>query len=479
MHFFRRICAVIIGLVISTNSFAQYSSSSTSVQFRHNIFTEALQIAKAQDKHVFIDTYAKWCIPCKKMDKVFRDPEVASYFNAHFINVKVDMDQKSIADQVRLKYDVFFLPTLLMLDNDGNVLFRSDNQILTALEMVGIAKAINQSPEERAAQYAADQQRREQTRINSQPVVQNTQNSLKTVSPTVKPSKDAVVISEDKMLTKSPHTGATVLADRPKINDSDYSENPDEKVLFKLDTNGDIPDDMELPPELMYELSYFKLRQMDGSHYNMAKRYLDSQTDWSTEKNMRFIFDFLITTDSPQFDYLIQNKNAFNTKFGEAVVNQSIDILANQKLYRGVPRPDLTESITLFSYMNSAKPEEKAYQYFLNRLKNEERKDDYKELGIKYIDHINSDDALILTELVRLFSTSTEKKDYKKGLQYIDKLIEMEKAEYFHYHLRAVFHINLGNKMKAHKAIEQAIASAKANGIDYSKTKLLKNQFDL
>jgi len=478
MHFFRRICAVVIGLIISSYCFGQYSSSS-SVQFRHNIFTEALQIAKAENKHVFIDTYAKWCIPCKKMDQVFHNPEVASYFNAHFVNVKVDMDQKSIADQVRLKYDVFFLPTLLMLDKDGNVLFRSDNQILTAIEMVGIAKAINQSPEERAAQYAIDQQRREQSRINSQVVVQNTQNTSTKKSPQVQPSEDAVVISEDKILTKSPLTGATVLADRPKINDSDYSEDPEEKVLFKLDTNGDIPDDMDLPPDLMYELAYFKLRQMDGTHYKMARRYLESQTDWSTEKNMRFIFDFLITTDSPQFEYLIQHKNAFTAKFGKAEVDQSIHILANQKLYRGVPRPDLEESITLFSYMEMEHAKGRAYQYFLERLKREERKDDFKQLGKEYIDRINPEDEMILSELVQLFATSTEKKDYKKGLQYIDKLIGMEKAEYIHYHLRAVFHVNLDNKMKAHKAIEQAITIAESKGLDYSKTKLLKSQFDL
>lgn len=44
---------------------------------------------------IFIDVYTDWCGWCKRMDQTtFQDPEVVLYMNSHFLNVKLDAEQK-------------------------------------------------------------------------------------------------------------------------------------------------------------------------------------------------------------------------------------------------------------------------------------------------------------------------------------------------------------------------------------------------
>jgi thioredoxin-related protein len=55
----------------------------------------ALTLSEAQPKKIFIDVYTDWCGWCKRMDKAtFQDPEVATYMNEHYYNVKFNAEQK-------------------------------------------------------------------------------------------------------------------------------------------------------------------------------------------------------------------------------------------------------------------------------------------------------------------------------------------------------------------------------------------------
>lgn len=81
-------------------------------------------LAVKQDKLIFIDFYADWCLPCKMMDEeVFSDNDVQEYLNKHFISVKVEAD-KGAGYQLATRYLVEGYPTLLFLDQDGKELTR-------------------------------------------------------------------------------------------------------------------------------------------------------------------------------------------------------------------------------------------------------------------------------------------------------------------------------------------------------------------
>jgi thiol-disulfide isomerase/thioredoxin len=88
-----------------------------------NSFEEARKKAKEESKIIFADFYTSWCGPCKFLSKnVFTQKEAGDYFNANFINVKVQCDDKGEGEAVNKKYQVPGYPTLMILDSEGNIM---------------------------------------------------------------------------------------------------------------------------------------------------------------------------------------------------------------------------------------------------------------------------------------------------------------------------------------------------------------------
>ena len=82
----------IVCLLICVCSYFQLFSQG--VDFKQITLKEALEQAKAQGKMVFMDCYTTWCGPCKMMtEEVFPQKEAGDFFNAHFVNVKFDMEK--------------------------------------------------------------------------------------------------------------------------------------------------------------------------------------------------------------------------------------------------------------------------------------------------------------------------------------------------------------------------------------------------
>lgn len=95
------------------------------IDFSKSTLQEALLEARNENKIVFVDAYTSWCGPCKKMSReVFPNREVGQFYNAHFVNLKIDME-KDEGPAVAQKYGVRSYPTLLYLDPSGEVLYRS------------------------------------------------------------------------------------------------------------------------------------------------------------------------------------------------------------------------------------------------------------------------------------------------------------------------------------------------------------------
>ena len=96
-------------------------------EFHFHIDTELsaiLDLAKKENKGVFVDIYADWCLPCKLMDEeVFEDKDLGKFYRDNFICYKVDAERANGPDLVFL-YDIQAYPTLLFLDHNGRVLVR-------------------------------------------------------------------------------------------------------------------------------------------------------------------------------------------------------------------------------------------------------------------------------------------------------------------------------------------------------------------
>lgn len=114
-----------IAIVFTASSFSRMQTakpaSDVAVDFKHITLTEAKALAKESGKMIFVDAYADWCGPCKRMMKTsFADEEVAEYLNGQFINVKANVEDEKGEDFVN-NYQIQAMPTLLILDSEGNL----------------------------------------------------------------------------------------------------------------------------------------------------------------------------------------------------------------------------------------------------------------------------------------------------------------------------------------------------------------------
>ena len=82
-------------------------------------YKKALEIAKKENKKLFIDFWASWCSVCKAIDKkVFTDQQVKNIFSKKFINVKIDGTNPQDTQFVTLKkkFNVIGVPAFILLD---------------------------------------------------------------------------------------------------------------------------------------------------------------------------------------------------------------------------------------------------------------------------------------------------------------------------------------------------------------------------
>ncbi|MDT8410880.1 MAG: thioredoxin fold domain-containing protein [Vicingaceae bacterium] len=95
------------------------------IQFYKGAWQEALEKAEKENKIIFLDVYATWCGPCKKLKAyTFSDATVGSFYNNNFINVAVD-GEKGEGIELAKKYSVRAYPTLLFINSSGEIVHRT------------------------------------------------------------------------------------------------------------------------------------------------------------------------------------------------------------------------------------------------------------------------------------------------------------------------------------------------------------------
>lgn len=95
------------------------------IKFNEGQWNDLLAKAKAQNALIFVDAYTTWCGPCKMMaSQVFTQKEVGDFYNAKFINAKIDME-KGEGIELAQRYSVMAYPTFLYVDGDGNIAHRA------------------------------------------------------------------------------------------------------------------------------------------------------------------------------------------------------------------------------------------------------------------------------------------------------------------------------------------------------------------
>lgn len=121
---FRTFKYVFAIIVIAISIFALIPSQSESVEW--TMYSDSAVENSVDKKGIIIDFYADWCIPCKELDALtFSDQRVIE-LSKQFATFKADMT-KSVSpevEQLRNKYNIIGVPTVLILTAEGEELHR-------------------------------------------------------------------------------------------------------------------------------------------------------------------------------------------------------------------------------------------------------------------------------------------------------------------------------------------------------------------
>jgi len=122
------ICIAIIGFIVYHQSKPEIQADLTQKQGSDVIgdiskidwqgYAQGMQLAKSQNKPVFLYFHADWCTYCRKLkETTFKDRAVLKYLRENFISIEVDTDKyQELASQ----WQVRGLPTLWFLKPDNS-----------------------------------------------------------------------------------------------------------------------------------------------------------------------------------------------------------------------------------------------------------------------------------------------------------------------------------------------------------------------
>ncbi|MCH2225052.1 MAG: thioredoxin family protein [Crocinitomicaceae bacterium] len=127
-------------IAFSMMSYSSSKGGGTGISFSKVSFEKAKKEASKSGKLIFIDAYTDWCGPCKRMAATtFKDREVGELFNDNFVNLKVEMEKTSDGKELSRLYRVRAYPTLLIVDDQGNLVkqlvgFQSKEKLIAFAE---------------------------------------------------------------------------------------------------------------------------------------------------------------------------------------------------------------------------------------------------------------------------------------------------------------------------------------------------------
>jgi len=148
----KKIIMLFLFLVTASLDYAQ------EIKFYEGSFEEAKEEAKKENKLLFIDVYADWCKPCKMLsEQIFTLKNVSTYFNNKFINFRMNADLAIYASFLK-ENKIQGLPTLLFIDNNGNIVNRTIGMLnsYSLLRSAKIALKLQKTEDELYAMYRKD-----------------------------------------------------------------------------------------------------------------------------------------------------------------------------------------------------------------------------------------------------------------------------------------------------------------------------------
>jgi thiol-disulfide isomerase/thioredoxin len=226
--------------------------------------------------------------------------------------------------------------------------------------------------------------------------------------------------------------------------------------------------------EFLYHYAYARLETFSGEDYmKTANEYLETQKDWTTERNLKFIFEFVKRTDAKMFDFLLDNRTAFNKQFGKRKVNQKVDRLVGTRidqllsLKNGEDAKIFEEAKALYSKIDKNSAVAKTANFKMTYYRNGGDRQNFALSAIEYVKNMPDISALELSDIAWTFYRVIEDKDQlETALGWAKKALK-EEQDVSHYDTVASLYFKLGNKGKARKYAKKGIKYAKSQDEDF------------
>lgn len=131
--------SVILALLFVLISTFTYAAS---INFMKGDLEQIKALAQQENKPFFVSFTARWCTPCRQMEKTtYSDPDLAYYVSQYYLAGKVDVDDFD-GYNYKIQYNIRLLPTLMIFSPEGKPIAKYE-QSMSASTMKQILAKYN------------------------------------------------------------------------------------------------------------------------------------------------------------------------------------------------------------------------------------------------------------------------------------------------------------------------------------------------
>ena len=229
-------------------------------------------------------------------------------------------------------------------------------------------------------------------------------------------------------------------------------------------------------PEFLYKYTDAMTSAGMKGFGDVAQLYMNTQKDWSTEKNMNFIFDYAdASIDSKLFQYSVSHKDEFVNLVGIDKWNQKIDYAAElDRSKAGIARDDVDQlKIHYAKYFDEKTADDKAMISYFKQLMYSRDPVEQAKFKAEIQLFLAPEPALgwsfYNSVAWQVYEITTDQDLLRKTSQWADLSIE-DQANSFNTDTKAAILLKMGDKKGARNYALRSIEMAKEEGNDYSAT---------
>ena len=214
-------------------------------------------------------------------------------------------------------------------------------------------------------------------------------------------------------------------------------------------------------PDFLYNYTYERLLRMDDSHKEVVKEYLDSQREWLTDKNIRFIYQFMEDIDSKMFLHMVSNRKRYEDLIGQEEVSRTIDIMVNNRIFNSETPPSIAEVDALYRLAYPKQGDKMAFDYKVKAFKDAGDIENYLAVSIDYYQKNSFNNLAQKKKIVGEIYDQSSNDTFKEIGYAWSKEIAKKENTIGNIFQVGLYEYGLNDKKRAKKTVKTALKRAK------------------